>query len=127
MPKTKFFKLRSEQDGLDLALMAVYPDGEVRALVQLAHGMCEHKKRYQKFMEYLAGQGCLCVINDHRGHGESVKKKDDLGYFYQNGDMALVEDLHQVSKWLKAQAPEKKLFLCNSKDITKAGLRIGAL
>ena len=57
MPKTKFFKLRSEQDGLDLALMAVYPDGEVRALVQLAHGMCEHKKRYQKFMEYLAGQG----------------------------------------------------------------------
>ena len=111
MPKTKFFKLRSEQDGLDLALMAVYPDKEVRALVQLAHGMCEHKKRYHKFMEYLAGQGCLCVINDHRGHGESVRKKNDLGYFYQHGDRALVEDLHQVTKWLKAQAPGKKLFL----------------
>lgn len=111
MPKTKFLKLKSRQDGLDLALMAVYPDGEVRALVQLAHGMCEHKERYLKFMEFLAGQGCLCVINDHRGHGESVRKKEDLGYFYQRGDAALVEDLHQISQWIKAQAPGRKLFL----------------
>lgn len=111
VPKTEFQKIKSDYDGLELSLMLVRPDGEVRALVQLAHGMCEHKKRYLPFMEFLAEQGCLCVINDHRGHGESIRNRNDLGYFYKNGDVALVEDLHQISTWLRAQEPGKKLFL----------------
>ena len=102
MPHTEFFTLTSQQDGLELSLMLVRPDGEPRALVQLAHGMCEHKERYLPFMEFLAERGCLCVMNDHRGHGASIRvERKDLGYFYENGDEALVEDLHQISLWLR--------------------------
>lgn len=111
MPVKEFFTLESRQDGLQLSMLMVRPDGEVRALVQLAHGMCEHKERYLPFMEYLAGQGCLCIMNDHRGHGASVRHAKDLGFFYENGDIALVEDLHQITLWMREKWPGLPLFL----------------
>ena len=111
MSSKEFFTLKSDFDALELKLMLVRPEGAPRALVQLAHGMCEHKERYAPFMEFLAERGCLCVINDHRGHGGSVRAPEDLGYFYADGDRALVEDLHQITRWMKAQWPGLPLFL----------------
>ena len=111
MAITEFTSLESRQDGLMLALMVVRPEGAPRAIVQIAHGMCDHKERYAPFMEYLARQGCACVINDHRGHGASVRSPEDLGYFYENGDRALTEDLHQITLWARAQWPGRPLFL----------------
>ena len=111
MSTTEFLTLNSEFDVLPLSLMLVRPEGEVRGLVQLAHGMCEHKERYRPFMEFLAERGCLCVINDHRGHGASVRSTEDLGYFYKDGDEALVRDLHQITLWMRDRWPGKKLAL----------------
>lgn len=111
MSTTEILTLNSEFDGLPLSLMVVRPEGEVLGLVQLAHGMCEHKERYLPFMEYLAERGCLCVINDHRGHGASVRSGEDLGYFYKDGDEGLVRDLHQITLWMRAQWPDRKLIL----------------
>ena len=66
-------------------------------IVQLVHGMCEHKERYIPFMEFLADNGYASIIHDHRGHGESVKSSDDLGYFYEGGYMAMIEDVKAVT------------------------------
>ena len=104
--------LPSAVDSLPLSVCVIAPKGgEPKALIQLAHGMAEHKERYLPFMEYLAGRGYACLINDHRGHGASVKDPGDLGYFYAGGANALVEDLHQLTLWFKARYPGKKLFL----------------
>jgi len=111
MNSPEFLTLNSAQDGLGLSLMLLRPEGEVRAIVQIAHGMCENKERYLPFMRYMADKGCLCAINDHRGHGSSVKTADDLGYFYENGDIALVNDLRQISLYLKQQNPGAPLVL----------------
>lgn len=111
MKKTECFTLESARDGLPLSLMLLEPEGEVRVLVQLSHGMVEHKERYLPFMRYLAERGCACVINDHRGHGASVRSADDLGYFYQDGDGALVDDLHQIALWMRARWPGVPLIL----------------
>ena len=108
---TERITLDSKYDGLPLSVMLVRPEGEVRCLVQLAHGMCEHKERYQPFMEFLASRGCLCAIHDHRGHGASVRSADDLGYFYADGDQGVVEDLHQITRWMRDQWPELPLIL----------------
>ena len=97
MPRTEFFTMKSEQDGLELSLMLVRPDGEIRALVQLAHGMTEHKERYIPLMEYLASRGYVCVMNDHRGHGKSICFAEDLGFFGRGGAKHLVDDLHQLT------------------------------
>ena len=49
--------------------LAAPGSGAPKALVQLAHGMAEHKGRYLPFMEYLAEHGYAVLVNDHRGHG----------------------------------------------------------
>lgn len=65
---------KSEADGLEISVMALIPDKKpYRAVVQLVHGMSEHKERYIPFMQYLAKLGYVVVIHDHRGHGKSVK------------------------------------------------------
>ena len=91
--------------------MLCRPEGAAKAVVQLAHGMCERKERYMEFMEYLCSLGYVCVIHDHRGHGESVRAPEDHGYFYEGGAHAAVEDLHQVNQWAKEQCPGLPVFL----------------
>ncbi len=72
------------------------PEGTPKGIVQLVHGMIEHKERYFPFMEWLSVQGFVCIVSDLRGHGASVRKQDDLGYFGRNGFIALVEDIRTV-------------------------------
>ena len=94
MSRIETLTLPSAADGLPLSVCVVEPeDGAPRALVQFAHGMAEHKERYLPFMEFLAEHGFASIINDHRGHGASVKDPGDLGYFYKGGAKALVDEM----------------------------------
>ena len=112
MPRTEALFIPSDRDGLALSVCTVSPDsGAPAALVQLAHGMAEHKERYLPFMEFLAEHGFASIINDHRGHGASVKSPEDLGYFYAGGADALVDDLHQLTLWFRGRWPGLPLFL----------------
>jgi len=92
----------SRYDSLDISFEYVCPQRPI-AIVQLVHGMVEHKERYEPFMQYLASRGCAVVIHDHRGHGKSVKSPDDLGYFYSGGWRAMVEDAHDLSLQMRNQ------------------------
>ncbi len=57
----------------DLALSAFYaPVESPKGLVQIIHGMIEHKERYVDFIRYLNEHGFAVMIADHRGHGKSV-------------------------------------------------------
>ena len=112
MARIESFTINSNADGLPLSVCVVSPEGGApKALVQLAHGMAEHKERYLPFMEYLAERGYASIINDHRGHGASVRDPRDLGYFYAGGADALVRDLHQLTLWFRQRYPGLKLFL----------------
>jgi len=48
------------------------PEGAARAVLQLAHGICEHLGRYDDFARFMAGNGVLVVANDHLGHGRTA-------------------------------------------------------
>lgn len=104
-------ELISKQDGLQLSLLLVMPEEDIKGVVQIAHGMSENKERYLPFMEFLADHGYAAIINDHRGHGASVRTKEDLGYFYNTGKKGIVEDLHQVTCWAKEEFPGKPFFM----------------
>lgn len=82
-----------------------------KAVVQLVHGMAEHKERYFPFMEFLAENGYACVINDLRGHGATVTSKEDLGYMGEGGMTGLVDDVRNVTKWAQAKYPGLPVFL----------------
>ena len=64
-------------------------------------------------MEYLTRKGYICVIHDNRGHGGSVKEPADLGYFYEGGYEAVIEDIHELTvrtkEYASGRCGEKKL------------------
>ncbi len=103
--------IKSSSDGLKIELAYTIPEDEIKGIVQISHGMSEHKERYFNFMEYLAENGYVCVINDHRGHGNSVKDKKDLGYFYTEDTNFIVDDLHDVTLYIKNKYPNYKAYL----------------
>ncbi|MDO5521763.1 MAG: alpha/beta fold hydrolase [bacterium] len=105
------FRVKSHMDNLSIGGIVVRPDGEPKAVLQILHGMCEHKERYLPFMEYLAEHGFASIIHDHRGHGESVKHKDDLGFMYKNGANAIVEDTNQINRIAREQFPNIPLYM----------------
>jgi alpha-beta hydrolase superfamily lysophospholipase len=110
--KTQSLKIKSSYDGLALDTIAAEPDdGKIIAVFQLVHGMAEMKERYLPFMEFLTKQGFACIIHDHRGHGQSVLSKEDLGYLYGGGGKSLVEDTYDVTKAAKARWPQLPLIL----------------
>lgn len=111
MSMANIFTVKSAHDGLELSVMTVIPEEEPVALVQLAHGMAEHKERYMPVMQFLAANGVACIINDHRGHGGSVRDPRDLGYFYADGGRGLVKDMHQLTELFRAQHPGVPLIL----------------
>lgn len=98
---TKTFSLQSDFDGLTLQGIVIEPQGEVKGVVQILHGMCEYKERYQTLMEYFAANGFVAVCHDQRGHGDSVKNKEDLGYFYEKKGGAIVDDAALVTTWIR--------------------------
>jgi acylglycerol lipase len=69
---------------LQLYRQAWIPDGEVRAVVVIAHGVSEHSGRYHHVAAPLAAEGYAVHALDHRGHGRS------------EGDRAFVQRLGNV-------------------------------
>lgn len=109
--REKFKKIPSRSDGLMLEVLLVVPKGKVKGIVQIAHGMQEHKERYVDFMSYLAMEGYACVAHDHRGHGGSVKDPADLGYFYDQTAEAIVDDLNDVQDYIRVRYPNVPVCL----------------
>ena len=92
-------------------------NGEIKAVVQLAHGMAEHGERYEEMAGYLCEQGYAFIINDHAGHGRSVRSNDDLGYF--NGDKntagaGFVEDVHKLTLIAKEEFNKPVILMGHS-------------
>ena len=112
MSKLKNFTFKSNYDQLELAGLCIIPNQPVKAVIQFVHGMAEHKERYLDIMSVLAKEGYMCVIHDHRGHGESVKQEEDLGYFYDEDGFAIVNDTHQLTMMIRAYLPHVSLILC---------------
>ena len=104
------FTVPGAADGVQLSTLVIAPDAP-KAVVQLVHGMAEHKERYIPFMNYLTEKGYACVICDLRGHGQTVTKQEDLGFMDKGGMEALVDDVHGVTGWAKAQYPGLPLYL----------------
>ena len=57
------------------------PDGEVRAVFHILHGMAEYQGRYREFAHFLAEHGFAVVTSDLRGHGINTARETELGFF----------------------------------------------
>ena len=88
------------------------PEGEPKAILQIAHGMKEYIERYEEFAEVLSARGILVVGNDHLGHGRSVADEESYGFFSDNmGPDDVLADMHSLRERTQAEHPSVPYFL----------------
>lgn len=79
--------------------LAVFESKEAKAVVQIVHGMQEHKERYYPFAEFLSKNGYHVVVSDMRGHGEDAPI---LGHIAdKKGEILLLQDQQNIHKYIK--------------------------
>lgn len=98
-----------------------WPVAEPKAVVQIAHGLGEHARRYDQMASVLNRAGFSVYADDHRGHGQTglgqierkqIKKLGNLG---QGGMGATFKQVLDFSKLIKSENPNKPLvFLGHS-------------
>jgi acylglycerol lipase len=83
-----------------------FPDGEIRAVLLILHGLFEHSGRYAALADYFVSFGYAVCSFDQRGHGKS----DGLrGYVNRFSDY--LQDTSTFHKLVKSTYPEHKFFM----------------
>ncbi len=93
-------------DGVNIHTESWLPEGDVRAIVLISHGVGEHIGRYAHVADRLGRDGYAAYGLDHRGHGKSEGVR---AYFDDLNDA--VSDLKLYLDQIKAVQPGKKIFL----------------
>lgn len=103
------FTLQSKYDNLALSCAEYTAEGvtqtNAKGVVQIVHGMCEYKERYEGFIDYLTRNGYIVFAHDHRGHGGSVTANENLGYFGDKKGEAIVDDAALVTDEIRRLYP----------------------
>lgn len=83
------------------------PRGQVKAVLQLCHGMVEYIDRYDEFARFLAERGIYVTGHDHLGHGKSVASEDDYGFFHETeGNKYVIGDIHKLRQITEKKYPD---------------------
>jgi len=87
------------------------PEGNIKGVIQVLHGMCEHKQRYNQLAGFLAKNGFVVITSDLRGHGKNVSCPEDLGYFGEEMVSGLHSDIDDINTYVKKNYENKPYVL----------------
>lgn len=88
------------------------PQGEVRGVVQIVHGIAEHMGRYDHFARYLNAHGYAVCGEDHLGHGRTGQEAGQFGFFApKNGWDLVTQDVHTLREQMGQRFPGVPYFL----------------
>jgi acylglycerol lipase len=82
------------------------PEDEAKAILLIAHGYAEHSGRYGNVVNYFIPKNYCVYALDHRGHGKSGGKIDEIVDFAD-----FVADLKIFFDIIREENPDKKIFL----------------
>ena len=106
MPKFEEFTYPSSTGKNRIYARLCLPDGAVRGVVQIVHGIAEHIGRYEGFMLFLAQHGFAAVGEDHLGHGRSYSNEKEQGFFSEeDGWDHVVQDLLCLNRQMHEKFP----------------------
>lgn len=109
---SKQYKFKSASGLCDIYAKSFVPDTDVKAVVQISHGMAEHCARYERFAAALCENGYAVFMSDHVGHGQSVCDKQMLGFFGDtDGENSWTKDLKTVLSFIKSEFPTLPVFI----------------
>ena len=107
MPSFRDFYFSSSTGNDQIHARICMPDGEPKAIVQIAHGIAEYIERYDDFMSFLAENGFIAVGNDHLGHGKSFVNEGDMGYLAdKDGWWHIVDDVEILRVLMSYKYPK---------------------
>ncbi len=110
--KKEEFGIPSKDQMHTLHAICWSPEGEIRAALQIVHGMVEFIDRYHDFASYLCGLGIAVIGHDHLGHGGTAGRDEDLGYFAgEGGEQLIIEDMYQLTEEMKRRFPAVPHFI----------------
>lgn len=110
-----------------------WPTAAPKLVIQIAHGMGEHARRYDWVAQQLNARGYAVFANDHRGHGATGQAC--LGYMGPDGWNRLLADAYELNQLIRAAHPGVPLVLLghsmgsmmSQQYITRYGASIDAL
>jgi alpha-beta hydrolase superfamily lysophospholipase len=109
---------RSFKDDFGVEIMFYeWPVAEPKAVIQIAHGLGEHARRYDAMAATLNKAGFSVYADDHRGHGQTgVKQLENkqikrLGNLGPGGMKATYKQVADFSKLIKAENSNRPLVL----------------
>jgi alpha-beta hydrolase superfamily lysophospholipase len=94
-----------------------WPVASPKAVIQIAHGLGEHARRYDHMAAVLNRAGFSVYADDHRGHGQTGlqqianKQIKTLGTLGAGGMEATFNQVAAFSKLIKSESPSKPLIL----------------
>ncbi|MBE6534385.1 MAG: alpha/beta hydrolase [Ruminococcaceae bacterium] len=80
MIEKRSFSVLSSDGIHNLSGVVYLPDGDVKGLFHVVHGMTEHMARYDKFLTDMAHEGWISFGYDNLGHGKTANDDSELGY-----------------------------------------------
>lgn len=88
------------------------PDGEIRAVVQVVHGMAEHGGRYARLARALTAQGYAVFAQDLPGHGRSVPSVEHLGHVADHGGWRISLDaINSVREAIRSELHDPPIYM----------------
>ena len=106
------FYFPSKDGNTEIHTIEWKPDSEIRAVLQICHGMMEYIERYDEFAQFLCERGYYVVGNDHLGHGKSVQSKSEYGFFDQKyGNACVLGDIHTFLQLVSVNFPYLPYFM----------------
>ena len=88
------------------------PEGEIKGIFHLVHGMCEYIGRYAHIFAALAERGYVCCGYDNLGHGKTARDENELGFIaHRDGWKYLVRDVKAFEDAVKKIYPDIPLCL----------------
>jgi len=86
--------------------------GDVRAVVQINHGLAEHAARYGRFAHALSAKGVAVYAHDHRGHGATTAPNAPPGSFSTDGDgvAKIMADVNAVNAHVRERHPQSPVL-----------------
>ncbi|NEZ47510.1 alpha/beta hydrolase [Clostridium niameyense] len=105
------FYFKGKED-INLKVYKWNPKSKAKAVIQIAHGMAETALRYEEFAHILNENGYRVYANDHRGHGESCKKLEELGYLgEQDGFFSMIKDMNKLTSIIEEENKDLPIYL----------------
>ena len=87
-------------------------DNNIRAVVQIAHGMMDYVGRYALMADALCASGIALCGHDHLGHGDTVSTPEDYGFFAgKDGYKYVIDDVKGMNDLIRREIPDLPVIL----------------